>query len=216
MGKFIDLTGQRFGRLAVVERAWSRKGQLFWLCKCDCGKECVIQGSSLRGGRTRSCGCLHNQMAGERIEEINALHPSSIVNKNLYRTWSNMRQRCRNPNNPEYRNYGGRGIKVCLEWDTDFFAFERWALESGYQYGVSIDRINNDGDYTPVNCRWVNALMQSNNQRRTIMLTYKGETKALRFWADEYGLPRNVVKCRIRSGWTVERALTEPVHKKKK
>ncbi len=214
MSKLIDLTGQKFGRLTVLERAFTRKGQLFWKCECDCGRVCIVQGSSLRGRRTRSCGCLHDQMARVRINEVNCSHPSSIIDKRLYQVWSNMRQRCSNPNHPEYQNYGGRGIKVCLEWDTDFFAFEKWALENGYKHGLSIDRIDNNGYYSPNNCRWADCLIQSNNQRKTIMLTYKGETKALRFWADEFGLPRNVVKCRIRAGWTVERALTEPIHKK--
>lgn len=216
MGKFIDLTGQRFGRLTVLGRSYTRKGQLFWQCRCDCGNMCVVQGSLLRGGRTSSCGCLHDEMADVRIKTVNKLHPSLIRDKNLYRTWNNMRQRCSNPNHPEYRNYGGRGVHVCPEWDKSYSNFEQWAMESGYQCGLSIDRVDNDGDYTPSNCRWTTALIQSNNQRKTIMLTYQGKTKALRFWADEFKIPRNVLKCRIRAGWPIERALLEPVHKRGK
>lgn len=216
MGKLIDLTGQRFGRLTVLERAWSRKGQLFWRCKCDCGRICDVQGSSLRNGRTKSCGCLHDELAHVRLAVRNYFKPDKTRrNKPLYRVWSNMRQRCNNPNNPEYHLYGERGITICAEWDNDYETFETWALENGYQIGLSIDRIDNDAEYSPTNCRWTDAKTQSNNQRKTILLTYNGKTQPLSYWADEFGISRNVLKCRIRAGWPVERALTEPIHTEK-
>ncbi len=216
MGKLVDLTGQRFGRLIVIEKSRMRKGQLFWKCQCDCGKVCDVQGSSLRGGRTKSCGCLHDEMASSRIREINSFKPTRAVRKtSLYRVWSNMRQRCNNPNHPEYYLYGGRGIFVCAEWNESYLAFERWAISAGYRKGLSIDRIDNNGRYCPANCRWADAKTQSNNQRKTILITYNGKTKPISYWADEFGLSRNVLKCRIRAGWPIARALTEPVKKRK-
>lgn len=213
MGKLIDLTGQRFGRLTVLERAWTRKGQLFWRCRCECGAVCDVQGSSLRGGRTRSCGCLHDELACNRLLEADYYRPEQVANKCLHQVWVNMRQRCRNPRNPEFHLYGGRGIDVCAEWK-DYFTFERWAVASGYGPGLSIDRIDNDSGYSPTNCRWTTPKVQSNNQRKTTMLTYGGKTMALSFWADKFHISRETLKSRIKRGWSVEQALITPIKSK--
>ncbi len=218
MGKLIDLTGQRFGRLTVVGRSFVRKGQLFWTCRCDCGNICDVQGSSLRGGRTSSCGCLHDEMACERLR-VNDYYrhgESGVTDAKLYRVWVNMKQRCYNPKSPEYHNYGERGISVCHEWVNDFTTFMHWAEENGYRQGLSIERIDNNANYSPENCRWATSRDQSNNQRKTVFLTYNGETKPLSFLAEEHGLTRELVKHRLMRGWTIERALTEPVHSKTK
>lgn len=128
MSKLIDLTGQRFGRLVVVERADnSADGRARWLCKCDCGKEIVTYGSWLRNGDTKSCGCLKLDMFIKRSTKHGGR------NSKLYRTWSSMLQRCNNPNDKDYSEYGGRGIKICKEWETDFSAFQKWALANGYK-----------------------------------------------------------------------------------
>lgn len=213
MPKLIDLTGQRFGRLTVVARSYVRKGQLFWTCRCDCGKLCDVQGSSLRGGRTKSCGCLHDELALHRLQEADYFRLKDKANKKLHGVWTNMRQRCMNPNNPQFHLYGGRGICICKEWD-DYAQFEIWAIESGYAPGLSIDRIDNDGDYCPENCRWATPKIQSNNQRKTTLLTYEGITQPLSFWADEIGVSRETLKSRVKRGWPMERILGTPTKKK--
>lgn len=216
MPKLIDLTGQRFERLLVIERAGSRKGQTMWRCRCDCGNERVIQSSSLTGGRSRSCGCLHWELSAQILQSNNFFRDGAYRDKRLFGIWSAMKQRCLNPNNPEYAIYGGRGIEICREWLDDFLVFQKWAFENDYREDLTIDRIDNEQGYFPENCRWTDMRVQSNNQRRTTMLSFEGKTQALSYWADEVGLSRNTLKGRLRRGWSVERALTEPAHSKSK
>lgn len=158
MGKLIDLTGQRFGRLVVLERAGSGSNKrAMWRCQCDCGNTIITSSSHLRGGDTQSCGCLHqetftNKKHGER-------------HSRLYRVWSAMKTRCYNPNSRDYQYYGGRGIAICAEWLSDFATFQNWAMSHGYRDDLSIDRINVNGNYCPDNCRWATATEQRHNRR---------------------------------------------------
>ena len=151
MSKFIDLTGQRFGRLIVKERVNNDKGgNTCWLCECDCGKGKKIQGVSLKFGLTQSCGCLQK----ERVRDANLKHGHAKANmySKIYRIWGSIIQRCNNPNNSDYKYYGGRGIKVCKRWDK----FENFLKDMGEKpEGLSIDRKDNDGNYEPSNVRFV-------------------------------------------------------------
>jgi len=155
MPKWVDRTGQKFGMLTAVEYLGNRK----WLCKCDCGGTCIREGKNLIS--TSSCGCQKTKQlsyAGSKRTK----HGDSKTS--LYKRWTGMLQRCENPNNSAYGNYGGRGISVCDEWH-DYIVFKEWALANGYKKGLSIDRIDNDGNYGPDNCRWTTYAVQLSNRR---------------------------------------------------
>lgn len=215
MGKLIDLTGKRFGRLTVLERAPNRGKKVRWLCKCDCGNTAVVYASALKQGDTSSCGCYNVEISTQRIIKHQAINGSDGRSKTkLYWVWVAMRNRCNNPNNYSYGNYGGRGIRVCPEWDSSYDVFARWALSHGYSEGLSIDRIDNNGNYAPENCRWVSWKVQHRNQRVSKKISFDGKTKTLIEWSEETGISHGTLSARLRSGWPIERALTEPVKKK--
>ncbi|MCI9267287.1 MAG: hypothetical protein HFF40_00345 [Lawsonibacter sp.] len=212
MGKFVDLTGQRFGRLTVIERAESAKdGHVRWLCRCDCGNTAIVSGNDLKKGTSRSCGCLRMDKIEEMVH-INTIHGKS--HSKLYAVWSNMLQRCNNPNAPEYIRYGKRGITVCKEWQSSFEVFYRWAISTGYQEGLSIDRIDNNKGYCPDNCRWATTKEQSNNVRSNRCFELNGEVKTMIEWCRHFSKSYSTVKYRLRHGWTIEEALDLVPHKK--
>lgn len=206
MGKRIDLTGQRFGRLVVVSYAGlDKQNNALWSCACDCGNTKVAMSKSLRSGMTISCGCAR--------KGINSTHRQSGTR--LYQIWNGMHQRTKNPNVERYANYGGRGIKVCQEWER-FEPFLDWAFANGYQDDLTIDRIDVNGDYTPENCRWVSAKQQSRNTRRNHRYTYRGQSKTMGEWAEQFKIKPYTLKYRLKSGWSIEKALETPVAEKTK
>ncbi len=201
----IDLAGQRFGRLTVVERAGSSKQkEALWKCKCDCGNVTIVRSSSLRGGATSSCGCLAHEILLKNNHE-RATH--GLSKHRLYRTWVDMRQRCNNPKAQFYAQYGGRGIKVCAEWDQDFLAFYDWAMSHGYQENLTIDRIDNDNGYSPENCRWVTQKQQNDNRSNSVRFVIGKEEKTLSEWCRYYKIAKKKVWDRLQRGWTIEEAL---------
>jgi hypothetical protein len=150
---FFDLTGKKFGMLSVIKiYPHRRKGKVLWICHCDCGKETISGSANLRRGVSASCGCVRIKHHGK--------------NTSLYRTWGGMKTRCHNPKTPCWKRYGGRGIKICDEWINDFSAFRAWALVNGYKPGLTIDRKDNDGNYSPDNCQW---LTLSENSKKVRM-----------------------------------------------
>ncbi len=158
----VEIAGKRFGRLTALEYVRDS----LWKCKCDCGVVKLVDGYGLRDGRINSCGCGQREWAGRMADESLRKYPKGLKHKDrLYGIWCGMKQRCNNSNYREFRYYGGRGIKVCDEWENDFLAFYKWAISNGYGSKLSIDRINNDGGYSPKNCRWATNEVQSRNQR---------------------------------------------------
>lgn len=162
--KAVDLKGKRFGKLLVIERYQYEGGagkHAKWLCSCDCGKNVVVLSSTLISGDQTSCGC--------KLVELHLTHGKTGTR--LYGVWNCMKQRCHNKNNHNYKEYGARGISVCKEWRDSYEVFEEWALRNGYDPNAkrgetTLDRIDNDGNYEPSNCRWVNMTTQCSNRRR--------------------------------------------------
>lgn len=193
--------GNRYGRLTVVVLSHKTRYGCQWLCKCDCGKEVVVGGVQLRNGRKRSCGCLEKERLRTFNEKMKANAKYKKPSK-IYQAWANMKQRCFNKNALEYNSYGGRGITVCDDWVKSSASFEKWALENGYAEGLTLDRIDVDGNYEPSNCRWIDQRRQLRNKRDTIYIEYNGERKPLIDFCEELGVPYDRAFDRIRRGKT--------------
>ena len=195
-----DLTGKRFGRLTVVERACpEKKGNSRWICRCDCGGYNVVRSDHLSGGLVKSCGCLSVE---NRIKH-------NLHNTRLYGIWLSMKERCYNPKKSSYNLYGGRGIIVCDEWLHDFQAFYDWSMANGYRDDLTLDREDGNKNYCPENCRWATIFEQNNNTSRNRHLTYKGETHTVSEWSRITGISRSTLQHRLVHDWPIERMLTQ-------
>lgn len=214
MSKYVNLTNQRFGKLVVLERVANHikpngKQIVMWRCICDCGNLSVVSSDNLKSGHTKSCGC----------ERIAALKERSIKHNEtgtrLYDIWIGIKERCYNPN--RWFGWGDRGISMCEEWTDSFEAFRDWSLSNGYSDILSIDRIDNNGNYEPSNCRWVDAKKQANNRRTNTMVEYNGEAHTISEWSDITGIKANTIAMRLRKyKWSVEKALTTIVQSAQK
>ena len=195
--KVIDLIGQVFNRLTVISYVGKDKyNHHNWNCKCVCGNETVVQANNLKSGRTQSCGCLH-------IEKITK-HGHTIKGKtsSTYNSYSNTIQRCIDPNNTHYRDYGGRGITVCDRW---LDSFENFLEDMGERpKGHILFRININGNYSPENCRWATRKERSHNQRNTILLTFNNITRPRIYWIKEWNLPKYIFKYHLSKGRSME------------
>ena len=190
MPKLIDLTGHTFGRLRVVCRTTDGASrQPRWVCSCDCGNEVTVFGNSLRGGATRSCGCLQRDRVSTH----------GMTKSSEFTIWQMMRQRCNNPSHVSYPEYGGRGIRVCEAWNSSFATFYR-DMGPRPSRRHTIDRTNNDGPYSPENCRWVTALQQGRNKRNNRLLTLKGETLTVGDWCRRLAIPKSTLLNRLAAG----------------
>lgn len=180
------MIGKKFNMLTVLEELPERKhGGKVYRCKCDCGNIKDVRSDMLKNGSVKSCGCLHTKH-GKRHTKI-------------YRVFAAMKSRCYNRNNKEYNNYGRRGITICQEWLDDFMNFYTWSMENGYQEGLSIDRIDNDGNYEPANCRWTDRKTQQNNRRSNTYLSYNNKTQTLAQWGEELNIDQHTISAR--KGW---------------
>jgi hypothetical protein len=204
------MTGRRIGRLVVRSRASENRGGTTarWLCLCDCGNERVVDGSSLRIGKTRSCGCLTADVARERSTKHG--HNTTAGKSPEYGAWASMVGRCTNPNNRSWGHYGGRGIAVCERW----MEFENFLADMGNRPSSdhSLDRINNDGGYGPGNCRWATRAEQSRNRRNNRLVTINGRQQCVTDWLAEGCVSRGTFWVRTALlGWTTEEAIATPV-----
>lgn len=208
MGDHEDLTGMRFGRLTAIKRVENKNNQVRWLCKCDCGNDTIAVKTSLKRGHTKSCGCYAKEMLAKRT----ATHNGSKTR--LYGIWCGIRKRCDYPKDKNYEIYGGRGIKVCDEWQS-YEPFRDWAMANGYSAELTIDRIDCNGDYEPNNCRWATLKEQANNKRSNHFISFNGKTLSMREWAALLGVNYGSLRSRIQRGWSVERAFATPLNANK-
>ena len=198
-----DITGIKFGKLTpLYVSGKSKSREYIWHCICDCGNETDVVGSSLRNGNTKSCGCL-----------IYNGHPMNstthgMSKERIYHIWKSMKQRCINPKNISYKNYGGRNITVCDEWKNDFMTFYNWAINNGYKNNLSIERIDVNGNYCPENCCWVTFFEQQSNKTNNKYIEYNGDTYTLAQLSRKFNIDSETLRKRLKSGWSLEDALT--------
>jgi hypothetical protein len=199
-----DLTGQKFGRWSVL--AFSRREAriTYWLCRCDCGSTKTVSRTGLVSGDSQSCGCFHREQASA----ARTTHGGAGTTEN--NIWNGIKARCYNRKNPAWYRYGGRGITVCDRWFNSFEAFfEDMGPRPSSKH--SIERIDNNGNYDPRNCKWATRKEQNRNTRQNVLLTFSGKTQCIAAWSDEFGITWNTLWQRLKRGWSVERALTEQV-----
>lgn len=208
---YIDLKGKRFGRLTVKEKVvnLNKKNRTArWLCICDCGGEKTVRADTLKGGHCLSCGCLKKEQDRKNLTQ-NHSHLQS--GSRIYGIWQGMKRRCQNTKEKKYHRYGGRGIKVCQEWEESFQSFYNWALENGYKEDLTLERKNNDGNYEPSNCTWATVKEQCNNRCTNIVVEVEGETLNLQELSGKYGINYSLIHSRYSRG-DRGNALIRPLH----
>lgn len=199
MTKLKDETGNKYGSLTILSFVGSAPAR--WVCQCECGHMLVVAGTDLRAGRFKSCGCKSPRFTSERV----VTHGKS--RSRTYRIWHDMKQRCSDVAKGKSRKlYYEKGIRVCIEW----LSFERFYKDMGdAPDGMSIDRINGNGNYEPKNCRWASSKTQANNMSSNHMIDFNGKSMTLSEWASEIGVKPNTLLYRIKRGWTLDRALSK-------
>jgi hypothetical protein len=195
-----DQTGRVYGRLTIISETEKVNGKRFFLCKCECGNVGIHRFEDIRAGKILSCGC-YNIEKGIK-------HGRSGTR--IYNVWKGIVYRCSNPLCGSYIDYGGRGIKICAEWlNVDIFC--EWAARNGYKNGLTIERMDVNGNYEPNNCTWIPLARQASNTRRNRKITYEGKTMILRDWAKHFGIKYATLKNRFHLGWSIEKALKTPL-----
>lgn len=183
--------GEKYGKLTILEFMYKKNSHYYYKCKCDCGNEKIIALASLRNGNTKSCGCYHKEVCIKKFKkDHNDL--SYISRKRLHTIWNHMKYRCYSKKCSNYKNYGGRNIKICDEWK-DFNNFYNWALKNGYQNNLSIDRIDNDKNYEPKNCRWITIQEQQKNRRNNVIIRHNNKVYTIKDLADLYGIKNELL-----------------------
>lgn len=209
-----DLTGKQFSRLSVLRPAEDRvlkigKHLTMWECKCNCGNTVIVRSCDLKSGKVMSCGCY-------RKETTRAIHTTHGATKGrkakkLYSVWAGILARCNNPGSAEFQYYGGKGVTVCKGWENDYSAFEKWALTNGYEEGLSIDRIDVNGDYCPENCRWATDIEQANNKTTNKFLEAFGERHTIAEWARKLDVTYNSLYYSLsKNAWDLTKVVVGP------
>jgi hypothetical protein len=210
MPAFIDLSGKKFNKLTILSlnKDKSSKKRKFWNCVCDCGNKKICDGENVKSGKTKSCGCI---LSESLIKGWNRRRQFTKEEKPLRQIWKLMIRRCYNPADPTHRHYGARGIKVCERWHNYWqFKEDMWPRPEG----LTLERIDNDGDYCPENCKWATVLEQVNNRRTSKKITMNGETKTVPDWCRDYGVSNvGAIRQRLGRGWSLQDALTKPIRK---
>jgi hypothetical protein len=204
--RLLNLVGKKFGRLVVLSYSGVINERTHWLCRCSCGTEKIVSSNSLQKHNTRSCGCLALE-----TKSANGKLNSKHRHKPTYTSWCCMHRRCTDPGDISYKNYGGRGIKVCKRWAV----YEQFLADMGERpVGTSLDRLRVNGNYTPANCKWSTPSEQSTNQRQRYnvrKLTFRNKTKTISEWSRLTGISVVAIHIRLRAGWAIEKALTKPL-----
>ena len=198
--RFKDITNQRFGKLVALEpfkKPWSVK--YFWKCKCDCGRESEVLSSNLVKGNTTSCGCYGRYILGSKTKQ------HGMSKTRIFKIWAGVRKRCNNSNMKSYDDYGGRGIKVCEEWDS-FVCFYNDMAE-GYSDELTLERNDPNGDYCKYNCRWANMKEQARNKRNSVFIELDGFKRTAAEWGEIMNMGSSTIIWRIKNGWDVRRAI---------
>lgn len=204
MGKFKDLSEKKFSRLTVVGMNTDNKcnkNNVMWDCVCECGGKTITSSYSLNSGHTKSCGCL----------QIESATKHGMYKTQLYSLWFHIKERCTSENCNNFHRYGGRGIKMCDEWINDPLEFIKWCKNNGYKKGLQIDRIDNDGNYEPSNCRFVKAKINARNRSNNHIIKYNGKEMCISEWAEYLGISNQTILSRIRAGHTPEKALSTEI-----
>ena len=195
----INLAGKKFGKLTVIERDKSDNHRnATWKCKCDCGNVVIINSRSLLSGMTKSCGCLRKETNTERLTKW-----KTPEEKNLSNRFSDMKQRCYNPNDSGYKDYGARGIYICDEWLNDPNSFIYWSIENGFRENLTLNRIDNDGPYAPWNCEWTDYIRQANNRRSNVIVEINGESHTIADWARLCGINYSTLNSAFKRGYQI-------------
>lgn len=207
---FADV-GDVYGHWTVIEPATMKEGVRHVKCRCKCGTERSVLLVNLVKGKSKSCGCLARKLKSERIKKHGLAWDKDGKMRPLYGVWLAMKSRCCNVKSKSYPRYGGRGIRVCREWEESYSLFHKWALQSGYNKGLTIERVNNEGNYEPDNCTWADRKTQANNRRTNHVLLYKGKEYALAQLCRKFGLKHSTILGRLSRGWSLEDAVEKPL-----
>ena len=217
-GQFVkmreDITGQKFNRLTALNFSHKDKNRkTYWVFECECGNIKVLRTDQVKNGNTKSCGCLKKELEPKQLNR-NGSEPTKYDSKGLsehplYSKWIGIKDRCYNVHSNRYKNYGGRGIKICNEWLYSFHAFYDWSIENGWQNGLEIDRINNNGNYEPSNCRYITRKENCNNRSTTRKIEINGEIHSITEWCEILGLNKHNILAHDKTDEQIKQILIE-------
>lgn len=203
-----NFIGQRFGRWVTTKfshysiiKTTGAKGASYFHCRCDCGNEKIVCIIALIANQSKSCGCLLREQNIARTKH-------GLYQHKLMKVWGSIKQRCNNSKNKAYENYGGRGIKMCKQWENSFICFYNWSIKNGWNENLSIDRIKVNKGYYPSNCRYITMNEQKHNTRRNVFLTMNGERLTISQWSDKTNINVHTIFGRIKRGWDTKKVLT--------